>query len=114
MNSLLSCHRWISGRITQTFKRVICVIALYKGRLQQKTTNLSLVYMNAIHEIINHMPAELFMRCNLKSCLDLLQPHQSHPCTGRDSGSAALLQHRAGALQRDGRKIMVCASQCIK
>lgn len=53
INSLLSHHRWISGTITQTFKRVICVTALYKGSLPQKTTHLSLVYMNAVHETVN-------------------------------------------------------------
>lgn len=81
LKSLLSCPRWISDRITWPFKCVICVRALCKGSSQQETPHLS--YMR------------LQMQCQ-QSCsgdaiwtrLEFLQPHQSCPCTGRDSGTA--------------------------
>lgn len=73
MKSLLSCYRWISGRIIQTFKRVTWVIALWR-QLTKKATIFLVVYINMLHKTINQMSAVH----SWDGIWGLLQPHQSH------------------------------------
>lgn len=108
MKSLLSFHRWISGRITQTFKRVIWVTALWR-QLTKKATNLLVVYTNALHKTINQMSA----MCSWDGIWSLLQPHQSHLHWG-DLHAAGRLQHRAGATKAEKEKLVVCGRQWMK
>lgn len=103
MNSLLSHHRWISGTITQTFKRMICVTALYKGSLPQKTTHLSLVYRNAVHETVNKRQRS----CSWDGTHGLVGPVAASPVVPQQEGHGFSC---AAAAQADGRKVMVCGS----